>query len=270
MDGNAAGRLAGDAAADGRDSSNLWGSGAAGILAPATSGTGVALGDDCSAAGSGDIGSSRAADPALACSGTWPAAYPAGMVDDFLSRSGDCAGDAGAHRDLSSGSSGRGTDAQRLTGGDGGDLAVVAGQRAIWILRAARAVQRGVWRACGGHRIDGVDAAVGGDHISGGGVECGIGREPAGGARTQLKALLERAAERNHGTLWLNNWFAWSAIRAIRRKSGPCASCFRRKPWRSPKWRTVGTRPARLIFGCWQRAETAMFCGAMTRRRYGV
>src|SRR4029077_4071497 len=127
--GNAAGGIAGDAAADGRDSSNLWGSGAAGILAPATSGTGVALGDDCSVAGSGDIGSSRAADPALACAGTWPAAYPAGMVDDFLSRSGHCAGDAGAHRDLSSGSSGQGKEAQSLTGGGGGGPPPVCGPR---------------------------------------------------------------------------------------------------------------------------------------------
>jgi len=179
MDWNAAGRFSGDAAADGGDSSNLWGSGEAGVFAPATSGIGVATSHDCTTAGSGDIGGSWTADPAVACAGTGPATHPAGVVDDFLSCGGDCAGDAGAYGDLSRGSAGRGTDAKRLAGGDGGDIVVVAGKRSVRILRAASALQCGLRRTCGGYRIDGVDAAIGGDHISGGGVECGIGREPA-------------------------------------------------------------------------------------------
>ena len=70
---------------------------------------------------------------------------------------------------------GRGTNAERSARRDGGDFIVVAGERAIWVLCAPGAVQRCVRRACGGDRIDGVDATLRGDHISGCGVECRTG-----------------------------------------------------------------------------------------------
>ena len=126
-------------------------------------------------AGGGNSGSSWTADPTLAWGGIGPAPYPAGMVDSFLSGDGDFAGDVGADGHLSGGSARGGTNAARFAGRDGGDIPVVAGERAIWVLCASRAVQRGVRRTCGGDRIDGVDAAVRGDHISGCGLERRIG-----------------------------------------------------------------------------------------------
>src|SRR5579864_5545698 len=124
MDGNLAGWVAGDAAAHGRNSSNLRRPGAARLSAPAASWIGVAAGDHRTAVGGRDTRRSWPPYPALACAGAWPQPHPAGLVDGFLSRGGDYTGDAGAYRDLSSGAAGGEKPAQRLAGRGSGYVAL--------------------------------------------------------------------------------------------------------------------------------------------------
>ena len=75
---------------------------------------------------------------------------------------------------------GEDTLAKRFAGSDGGDVALVAGERDIRDLCAARAVQRGLRGIGGGDRIDDLDAAFRGNCFPGSGVERGACREPPG------------------------------------------------------------------------------------------
>src|ERR1700685_4194600 len=214
MDGNSAGWFASDAVADGRNSQNLRGPGATGILESATSGIGAAARDDCTAPGGGDTRGTRTADPALDFRRFWAATYSAGLVGIFLSCRGVRAGACSADGDLSSGTSGGGTDGEPPAGGAGGDVAVVVCERAIRILCPPGAIQHRLWGAGGCDRVDGVDAAFGGDCISWGGVECGADGKPTG-----------------RGAQWLNSSCAWNATPATRRTSDPCASYSQGAHW---------------------------------------
>src|SRR5207244_655081 len=82
-----------------------------------------------------------------------------------------------ADDDLSRGAPARRQFAKRAAGRNGRDAPLVARRRVVWILRAARPLQRGIWRIGGGHRLDYLDAALRGDYFPGRRVERRVGGE---------------------------------------------------------------------------------------------
>src|SRR5713226_1883587 len=199
---NAAGGYAGNEAADGRNSYNLWRSRAAGIFCAPVARAGAVDFDDCAPAGGGDSGRVRAAVAALAWLGARERRLGASVVGHFLSRHRYFAGHDRGHGNLQMGAAEATKSDQRSAGRADRDAALVGGGPRVWILCAQDAVWNYLRRAGGGDRIVDLDGALHGDYFFGRSVECGAGREP------------QRCAGE-----WMSEPCAWSAMPDIRATS---------------------------------------------------
>ena len=169
--GDTVGRIAGDEAADERDSPDLRRAGAHGIFPTAVARAPAAADHHGANPDGGDSGSIRASAAALADGGFMEERAGACGVGGVFPAGSDDAGAAGVNGDLFRGPAAGKEAEPRVAGSDDGDATVVGGERGIRILRAASAVQHRVRRVGGSDRVADLDADLGGDRVPGGGME---------------------------------------------------------------------------------------------------